>query len=315
MSDIEPSSEEALTKEEIQSTPETPQKGAKRKNACTVSSPPFMPTLLMANTGDFFFAVAALMAPKRRSPPVAKPKAAWSSGGNPFKDRMGLGAYLGDPAAFPASVVIAHDDDFVVIHDKFPKATVHTLILPRSPAVNLKHPFDALADPTLLAKVKAQVVRTKALVAAELQRRLGRFSATEAARQAVLDGDVEVEVGEEEEGREGGGELPEGRDWEAEVICGVHAVPSMSHVHIHVLSRDMRSEKVKRRNHYNSFTTPFLVNIDDFPLAQDDPRRDTKHEGYMHWDMKCWRCGRNFGNKFAQLKQHLEEEFDEWKRE
>lgn len=246
------------------------------------------------------------MAPKKKAPGREAPKAAYSRGGNPFKDRMGLGAYLGDPAAFPASVVIAHDADFVTIHDKFPKATVHTLILPRSAAINLKHPFDALADPAFLAKVKAQVATTKALVAAELQRLLGSYSRSEAARQAVLDGDVDG--GED-------GRLPEGRDWLAEVRVGVHAVPSMSHVHVHVLSRDMHSPKLRHRKHYNSFNTPFLVDMEDFPLAEDDPRRDTKHEGYMGWDLKCWRCGRNFGNKFAQLKEHLDMEFDEWKRE
>lgn len=246
------------------------------------------------------------MAPKRKQTPTAA-AAARSTGGNPFKDRMGLGAYLDDPAAFSASVVIAHSPDFVVIHDRFPKATVHTLILPRSPAVRLLHPFDALADPALLASVRAEVLRAKALVAAELQRRLGRFSAAEAARQAVLDG--------EGDGEARGGELPRGRDWAADVVCGVHAVPSMSHVHVHVLSRDMRSAKVKHRKHYNSFTTPFLVDIDDFPLADDDPRRDTKRMGYLQRDLRCWRCERNFGNKFAQLKEHLEEEFDAWKRE
>lgn len=245
------------------------------------------------------------MAPKKKPATNTDPKPARSTGGNPFKDRMGLGAYLGDPAAFPASVVIAHDDDFVVIHDKFPKATVHALILPRSPAVNLQHPFEALADPVFLAKVKAQAVKTKALVAAELQRQLGKYSRQEASRQAVLNGEVEAE----------GDTLPEGRDWAAEVRCGVHAVPSMSHVHIHVLSRDMHSGKLKHRKHYNSFNTPFLVDIEDFPLRGDDPRRNTRHEGYMQWDLRCWRCGRNFGNKFAQLKEHLEKEFDEWKRE
>ncbi|KAJ4145558.1 hypothetical protein LMH87_004406 [Akanthomyces muscarius] len=281
MADAEPSAEEGLTKEEIQSASEAPPAGEKRKNA-----------------------FAALMAPKKKQTPAATP--ARSAGGNPFKDRMGLGAYLGDPAAFSASVVIAHSPDFVVIHDKFPKSTVHTLILPRSPAANLLHPFDALADPALLASVKAQVLRTKALVAAELQRQLGRFSASEAARQAVLDGEAEVQEG---------AELPRGRDWAAEVVCGVHAVPSMSHVHVHVLSRDMHSRKVKHRKHYNSFTTPFLVDVEDFPLAEDDPRRDTKRMGYLQRDLRCWRCGRNFGNKFAQLKEHLEQEFDAWKRE
>lgn len=307
MADPEPNSEEALTREEIQSTPEAQppagSSGEKRKNACTVfplKPSHFASQLTRAQTNT----VAALMAPKKKAPAAAKP--ARSTGGNPFKDRMGLGAYLGDPSSFSASVVIAHSPDFVVIHDKFPKATVHTLIVPRSSAVNLQHPFDALADPSFLALIKTEVAKTKALVAAELQRRLGQFSAAESTRQAVLNGEADAE---------GEGELPKGRDWAAEVMCGVHAVPSMSHLHIHVLSRDMHSEKMKHRKHYNSFNTPFLVDVEDFPLAEDDPRRDTGKAGYLKRDLVCWRCGRNFGNKFAQLKEHLETEFDAWKRE
>lgn len=248
--------------------------------------------------------VAELMAPKRKTPPetnTARP----SRSGNPFKDRMGLGAYLEDPASYPSSRVIYHNEDFVAINDRYPKATIHTLLLPRSPKYNLLHPFDALDDPEVLAKVKTETQRLKALVAKELQRRLGTHSQSDAHRQAVLDGDVEPDQS---------GELPEGRDWAAEVKAGVHAVPSMRHLHVHVFSRDMFSEALRHRKHYNSFNTPFLVDLDDFPLAADDPRRNTKEEAYLRWDMKCWRCGLNFGNQFQKLKRHLEEEYETWKK-
>ncbi|KAK7413439.1 aprataxin-like protein [Neonectria punicea] len=275
LGDSEP--EEAITEEEIRG--EEPQ--AKRsRNAFT-----------------------ALMAPK---PKTAAPPPRTSRGGNPFRDRMGLGAYLEAPTSYPAARVIAHSDAFVLINDRFPKATVHTLLLPRDPARNLLHPFVALDDPGFLAAVRAETARLKALVATELQRRLGPASRADAARQAVLNGVAEPSVA---------GELPPGRDWAAEVICGVHAVPSMHHVHVHVLSRDMHSETLKHRKHYNSFNTPFLVDIDDFPLALDDPRRSTKEAGYLRWDMKCWRCGRNFGNQFQKLKTHLDEEYEEWRKQ
>jgi aprataxin len=57
------------------------------------------------------------------------------------------------------------------------------------------------------------------------------------------------------------------------------------------------------------------VNLDDFPLPEDDPRRHTKEAGYLRYDLKCWRCGRNFGKQVQKLKAHLDEEFDKWKRE
>jgi aprataxin len=231
-----------------------------------------------------------------------------SRGGNPFKDRMGLGAYIQDPSSYPPSRVIAHSQGFVAINDKFPKATVHTLLLPRLATHSLQHPFDALGEGNdeFRKEVLAEVEKLKVLVAGELQRRLGKGSKAEAKRQAILDGEADPD---DDKG------LPAGRDWSKEIICGVHAVPSMSHLHIHVLSRDMHSPCLKHRKHYNSFTTPFLVPIEDFPLSQDDPRRHTREHPYLKSDLRCWRCGRNFGNRFKELKEHLETEFEAWRRE
>ncbi|OAA66119.1 aprataxin-like protein [Cordyceps fumosorosea ARSEF 2679] len=299
MAGSEPGSDEALTKEEIQGSSETPSTGEKRKNACSclpIIHLTLPPRSAMTHNSNFLYAVTALMAPRKKPETPAR-----STGGNPFKDRMGLGAYLADPSSLPCSVVVSHDADFVVIRDKYPKATVHLLILPRSPAISLLHPFDALADPSFLTLVRAAAARARSLAAAELQRLLGPHSAAEAARQAVLDG--------------ADGELPRGRDWEAEVMVGVHAVPSMRHLHVHVVSRDMRSEALRHRKHYNSFNTPFLVPLADFPLAGGDERRDPRGRGYMRRPLRCWRCGRDFGDRFARLKEHLEEEFEAWRRE
>ncbi|KAF5657255.1 aprataxin [Fusarium heterosporum] len=274
--DSEP--EEAITKEEIHG--EEPPKNKNRN------------------------AFAELMAPKRKTPPsttTARPPRT----GNPFRDRMGLGAYLEDPASYPSSRVIYHNDDFVAINDLYPKATIHTLLLPRSTKHNLRHPFEALDDAEFLASVKAETQRLKALVAKELQRLLGAHSVSDAHRQAVLDGVAEPDKS---------GELPVGRDWAAEVKAGVHAVPSMKHLHVHVFSRDMFSKALRHRKHYNSFNTPFLVDLEDFPLPADDARRHTREEAYLRWDMKCWRCEHNFGNQFQKLKSHLAEEYETWKK-
>lgn len=106
-----------------------------------------------------------------------------------------------------------------------------------------------------------------------------------------------------------------GRDWEKEIIAGVHAVPSMNHLHIHILSRDRYSECVKHRKHYNSFATRFMVPLEDFPLDSGDKRRWPGREGFLDENLKCWRCGRDFGRSFVQLKSHLKGEFEAWKRE
>jgi len=221
-----------------------------------------------------------------------------------FDRRDGLGVYIEDPASFPASRVIYHNDEFVAIHDLYPKSSVHTLLLPRSPKVTFIHPFDAFEDPEFLASVRTEAAKLKKIVAAELQRLYGPFSAQDAPREAILNGTVDFPLDQP---------MPAGRNWEKEVKVGVHAHPSMNHLHVHVLSVDRFSQCMKHRKHYNSFSTPFFVDLEDFPLPKDDERR-TK-TGYLERDLKCWRCGMNFGNKFAKLKEHLAVEFEEWKKE
>ncbi|KAI1193803.1 HIT domain-containing protein [Nemania serpens] len=296
MSTTESDTEDAITKEEINGTAPTPE------SSSTGAS--------LAKQNAF----AELMAPKLKKPPAPPTLASTRSpltGGLRVRDE--LGAYTADPASFPSSRVIYHDKSFVAINDLYPKATLHTLLLPRSPRSRL-HPFDAFEDPEFLASVRAETARLRRLAAKELQRRYGRFSERDRLREAVLNGEVEWDGGGGD-GGSGSGALPDGREWEKELLVGVHAHPSMNDLHVHVLSRDMVSECMRHRKHYQSFNTPFLIDIDDFPLAADDPRRHPGRAGYLKDDMRCWRCGRSFGNQFKKLKAHLAEEFEAWKKE
>ncbi|KAE8388655.1 aprataxin-like protein [Aspergillus alliaceus] len=246
-------------------------------------------------------AFAELLAPK---PKQAKH--------GPFKDpsnkraiggpRDALGAYIASPESFPSSIVVYHNDDFVAIHDLFPKSTLHLLLLPRDASKTRLHPFEALEDLEFLGKVKEETKKLRSLAAAELRRRYGKDSAQDKKRQEALNADDPPDT------------LPPGRNWEQEIMCGIHAHPSMNHLHVHVISVDRYSDRLKHKKHYNSFSTPFFVPIDDFPLAQDDVRRHPTREGYLRRDYICWRCGKDFGNKFSELKVHLEKEFDDWKR-
>ena len=243
------------------------------------------------------------MAPKPKPPAQPQRQHSHSALRRITGSPNGLGPYIVHPETFPPSTVVTHSPDFVVVNDLYPKSSIHVLLLPRSRAHTLLHPFDAFKDAAFLASVQAEIARVKALVAKELQRRFGAGSAKDAGRRAVLDGDVEAD------------ELPAGRDWEAEVITGVHARPSMNHLHIHVLSREMHSPRLRHRKHYNSFNTPFLVDVADFPLEASDPRLHPGREQYLKRDLTCWRCGRNFKNQFKALKEHLEVEFEAWRRE
>lgn len=165
----------------------------------------------------------------------------------------------------------------------------------------LLHPFDAFEDPDFLAEVKAETAKLKSLAAKELKRQVGMQSQLEQARDKAMDGET-------------AGTWPEGRDWERDIITGVHAGPSMSHLHVHVLSVDRRSECMRHRRHYNSFATPFLVGLEEMPLSKGDERRT--HTGkveLLERELRCWRCGKGFGRGFQKLKEHLEGEFERWR--
>lgn len=168
------------------------------------------------------------------------------------------------------------------------------------------HPFDAFENADFLSSVRAELPKLIKIVASELRRLHGPYSAQDKMRERILNGEEDMQDGQD---------LPKGRNWEDEVMVGIHAHPSMSHLHVHVLSKDRYSKCLKHRKHYNSFSTPFFVDIEAFPLAKDDMRRHPGKAGYLESDFKCWKCSRTFGNKFKQLQEHLDEEFIAWRKE
>ena len=273
---------------EIARTTTVPSKPS--RNACTLLNHQSDARHLIDRT------VTELMQPK------PQPKADLPSRQTTVNGRDGLAAYTEDPSKYPQSRVVYYDDNFVVINDLFPKSVVHMLILPRDKNKNIMHPTDAFDDPNFLALCREEEKKVRAIAAAELQRRLGQYSAQDRARLNAMDEDEPPEEAV----------LPAGRNWDREIITGIHANPSMNHLHIHVLSKDLHSEKMKKSNHYQSFTTDFFVRMDQFPLAIDDHRRDYR---YFPEDLMCWRCGKGFRRKFTELKKHLDEEFERWKRE
>ena len=249
------------------------------------------------------------MSPKKPKPQFEQfdkiPNGSLTGRSTTFLGRDGLGAYIASPTAFPASRVIYHNEKFVVINDLYPKSSVHLLLIPRDPSKTYLHAFEAFEDSAFLADVQVEVKKIRGLAAKELRRRFGTFSEKDMARGAAMD--LEPAPAEHD--------LPAGRDWDEEVVSGVHAHPSMNHLHIHIISKDRMNECMRHRKHYNSFATPFFVPVEDFPLDPKDKRRHPGHEGYLGSDLVCWKCGKNFGNRFARLKEHLEEEFQVWRSE
>ena len=232
--------------------------------------------------------------PAPRPPPTAAPH-------RPGHD--GLGAYLISPETAHPGVVIFHDAQYVAIRDMFPKASVHALLLPRLPARSNQHPISAFDDADFLAETRTAAEKLRAMVADELRRKVGGESLADAPWRASLDDD-----------QPGTTATIPSRDWSAEVRVGIHVHPSMNHLHVHVISRDMHSPALKHRKHYNSFNTPFFIELDELPLALGDKRRMAGGE-YLKDNFSCWRCGKMFGNRFKALKEHLGDEFEQWRRE
>jgi aprataxin len=216
--------------------------------------------------------------------------------------RDGLLEYIKEPDDMPGTIY--YTNDWVLIKDMYPKSRVHFLLLPRNPDFYRLHPFRSLSNPSFLSDAKQEINKAISIAASELCRLFGHHSATERPRIEAMESDNPLD------------ELPQGRDWKRELMAGVHAYPSMNHMHIHIISVDRHSPYLKHAKHYNTFNTKFFVPIDDFPLSEEDDRRDTeKLREYTSGDLICWRCGRNFGRSFVKLKEHLEQEFVAWRQE
>lgn len=201
------------------------------------------------------------------------------------------------------SSVIYSSDQWVLIKDLYPKASVHCLLIPKDPEFYTQHPYRAFANRHFLQNARNEVNKAVQVVSGELRRLHGSHSKTERIRIAAMESDDPPDV------------LPQGRDWSKEIIVGVHGYPSMNHLHIHVLSKDRFSPYMKHAKHYNTFQTKFFVPLEDFPLDEDDERwQPEKLKEYTDGNLICWRCDKNFKRSFAKLKDHLAVEFGEWRK-
>lgn len=261
-----------------------------------------IPLVLLSLMLIFCVAVAELLRRKSTSKTSSPPKEAKAKVRTTAGKGEGLGTYTADPNGPGRDRVVYATDDFVVIRDLFPKSTVHLLILPRDTEKQLLYPQDAFDDVDFLRKCRQEERKVRAMVAEELRRRFGNDSKKEKERLAAM----------EKEDPPDDFELPHGRDWSDGVMSGTHANPSMAHLHIHVMSRDMCGPSMKKSSHYQSFTTAFLIDLEQFPLSEDDYRRDYN---WLKKNLLCWRCGRDFGRSFTKLAAHLKNELENWKQE
>lgn len=140
--------------------------------------------------------------------------------------RFAFEPLIAKPEEHP-NLVISYDENVIIIRDGFPKSVRHWLVIPRDNKVSRLDPIVALANANNYAMLKPYVEKAKRMITQELQDQYGG-------------------------------------DWLNFVRCGVHVVPSLANLHIHVILQDFNSNRMKHKKHYNSFTTPFFVPFEDF---------------------------------------------------
>ncbi|CCK71327.1 DNA 5'-adenosine monophosphate hydrolase KNAG_0G02710 [Huiozyma naganishii CBS 8797] len=175
--------------------------------------------------------------------------------------------------------VLYFDSDAVVLRDMFPKATVHLLVIPRPAEITFRHPAVALTrevQDTIQLAIQWAKNYTFAQFVDQFPESLSSYDLQKFITEFVL--------------------------------VGVHSVPSMSNMHVHVISRDFHSPSLKHKKHYNSFNTAFFVPWDQLPL-ESPPDKTQAELTIKNTPLKCSYCRRDFRNKFKALKEHLDEEF------
>ncbi|EGN95358.1 hypothetical protein SERLA73DRAFT_112794 [Serpula lacrymans var. lacrymans S7.3] len=199
-------------------------------------------------------------------------------------------ALKSNPATLPPSVLLSHSETSVTLFDAFPKSIFHFLILPRpQPSLSI---FD-LANLSSLLKCDNSKAKSVLLTMKE-------------EAQSVKDM-IESEMMKRY-----------GFKWG--IWTGFHAVPSMEHLHLHVLSNDLCSPRMRKKQHYQSFHPKhgFFLHLDDVlswfdaePSYYDtvSQLKKSQYEPLLKGDFECWKCERVIANMPA-LKSHLQEEWD-----
>ncbi|NWI70381.1 APTX protein, partial [Todus mexicanus] len=92
-----------------------------------------------------------------------------------------------------------------------------------------------------------------------------------------------------------------------EFRLGYHAIPSMSQLHLHVISQDFDSPALKTKKHWNSFTTDYFLNSEDVIEMVRSKGKVTVKDNLselLKLPLRCHRCKQQLST-IPQLKEHL----------
>jgi aprataxin len=221
-----------------------------------------------------------------------------------------LAQIAADPDRFRDQQTIWHTDDQVVgILDKYPKSSVHGLLLARQPGLDSVSMLRGEHLPLLqhMREVAVGWIRQQ-----QQQQQQGKVSLPQLAGVSLQQQQQQQQ--EEEKGEKGVNEQagPISSSSSSSILpgwrLGFHSIPSMAQLHLHILSDDFNSEWLKTKKHWNSFTSPFFLNLDDVIVAlqqQGSVSVDkAAAEGLLKQGLVCHKCGQQLPN-MPQLKAHI----------
>ncbi|KAL4517226.1 hypothetical protein Ndes2437B_g06831 [Nannochloris sp. 'desiccata'] len=190
---------------------------------------------------------------------------------------------ISTPATDTDLTVLYCDSTCIIVPDKYPKSRYHILVIARDQ--RLQGPLDLTsADLALVQHMKD--------VGLKWAREHAPASLSNSAAAAS-----------------GGGE--------DRFSIGFHSIPSMRQLHLHVLTKDYDSVCLKKKQHWNSFTTDFFLDV-DWVLAQLESlaRNGSSHQQqYLEYDvaekealikgpMVCPKC-RAVLSRMPDVKAHV----------
>ncbi|XP_012667138.1 aprataxin isoform X1 [Otolemur garnettii] len=94
---------------------------------------------------------------------------------------------------------------------------------------------------------------------------------------------------------------------------GYHAIPSMSHVHLHVISQDFDSPCLKNKKHWNSFNTEYFLESQAVIEMVQKAGRVTVRDGMpdlLKLPLRCHECQQLLPS-IPQLKEHVRKHWTE----
>ncbi|OWB57677.1 hypothetical protein B5S28_g3641 [[Candida] boidinii] len=183
--------------------------------------------------------------------------------------------------------LVFNDENVIIIKDQFPKSVCHYLIIPKSKKFTNLNPIIAFDDLEFRELISIYITKAKELVKNDF---LSRFQIKD------VDDTYEFNIDDY-------------------ITVGCHTIPSLVNLHIHVITNDFKSDRLKNRKHYNSFNTDFLIKFSEFPLSKDDFRRINFRNENLIVDKYIKKTdliynGKNFGNKFKLLKIYIDKNFN-----